>query len=43
MFEKAKDANSNVKKSPNGEFQCLEKQQIRIPMFGKSKIKNSTI
>ena len=43
MFEKAKVANSNVKKSLNGEFQCSEKRQLRILMYRKSKTKNSTI
>lgn len=54
MFGKAKIENSNVWKSQNSEFQCLENQnpefqlcwkkpKYRIPMFGKAKIQNSKV
>jgi len=35
--------NSNVSKSPNKEFQCLEKPKQRILIFGKAKIENSSV
>ena len=37
MFGKVKFLNSNVWKSQNLEFQCLEKLTFRIPMFRKSQ------
>ena len=40
MFEKAEIDNSNVWKSQNPEFQCLEKLKSIIPMFRKEKPKS---
>ena len=36
MFGNAKIFNSNDWKSKNQEFQCLEKLNSRIPIFGKA-------
>ena len=36
MFGKAKFKNSNIWKSPNPDFQCLEKPKFIIPIFGKA-------
>ena len=43
MFGKAKVQNSNVWKSQNPEFQCLEKPKSRIPTFGKAKFQNFNV
>ena len=36
MFGNAKFLNSNGRKNENQELQCLEKLNLRIPMFGKA-------
>ena len=36
MFGNAKLLNSNGRKKENQELQCLEKLNLRIPMFGKA-------
>ena len=41
MFGKVKIKNTNVKKSQNPEFQCLEKQNPEFNCFEKAKRLNS--
>ena len=42
MLGNAKFLNSNGRKNENQELQCLEKPKSRFPMFGESKIQNSS-
>ena len=42
-LERSEIENSNVWKGQNQEFQCLERSKLRIPMFGKVKIKDSYV
>ena len=41
MFGKAQILTSNVWKSENRQFQCLEKSRSSIPIIGKAQILNS--
>ena len=43
IFGKAKIENSNVWKSPNKEFQCLDKRKSRIPILEMAKRDNSNV
>jgi len=43
MFGKEKIRNSNVRKSTNPKFFCLEKPKSSIPIVGKAQILNTNV
>ena len=43
MFRKGKLKNSSVWRGKDLQFQCLEKEKLRIAMFGEENIYNSTV